>query len=667
MALSFSDQILSLDASEGIVIGVLGPWGSGKTSFVNLARVHLESLDVPVVDFNPWMFSGAEQLVERFFVELSAQLKVRPRFSEIAKSLGEYGELLTGMGWLPVVGPWIERTQVAGKALRRLAERRSEGVGGRRARVEGALRGLSKPIVVVIDDIDRLTTSEIRDIFKLVRLTASFPNVVYVVAFDRGRVERALSEEGIAGRDYLEKILQVAIDLPSVPEAVMCSQIFQAIDSALSGLDEKALLFDKARWADVFAEVVRPLVRNMRDVRRYAAAVRGTVSDLRGQIALVDLLGLEAVRVFLPDVLGAMHRAVEGLTTVSGGGGGHDYESPRLKKQIDDIIGLAGDRKEVALALVARMFPAALRHIGGSHYGSDWEGEWLRERRVANPDVLQLYLERVAGEGLQAFADAERAWECIADATALDACLRSVEPSRLEGVIDALVAYEARFAPEQVVPATTVLLNLLRELPERERGMFDLGPEFVVRRAVYRLVRSLKKADAIEAAVRQVLPQIKSIAAKELMVTIVGYREGSGHELISREAAQDLERSWRSIVRAATPESLSLEPGLLGILLRARRSAQPDEPPLEIPNAAHLTLSILRSARNDIRSQAIDSRAIHRSPRLEWPALIEVFGDEGTLKERIGALRAENPGDQELLDLANNYAGGWRPQERGED
>ena len=57
-------------------MGVLGAWGSGKTSFVNLARRDLEFSSAAVLDFNPSMFSGDEQLVESFFVELSAQLKV---------------------------------------------------------------------------------------------------------------------------------------------------------------------------------------------------------------------------------------------------------------------------------------------------------------------------------------------------------------------------------------------------------------------------------------------------------------------------------------------------------------------------------------------------------------------------------------------------------------
>ena len=108
-ARSFAEQVLSLDSTQGVVVGVLGPWGSGKTSFVNLARGHLKDSNVTVLEFNPWMFSGADQLVQAFFVELSAQLKIRAGLAEIGKLLEDYGETFSGLGWLPLVGPWIER------------------------------------------------------------------------------------------------------------------------------------------------------------------------------------------------------------------------------------------------------------------------------------------------------------------------------------------------------------------------------------------------------------------------------------------------------------------------------------------------------------------------------------------------------------------------------
>ena len=85
---------------------VLGPWGSGKTSFVNLTRLDLKDAGWTIVDFNPWMFSGAEQLVDSFIIELTAQLRVQSRFRDLADSLERYGEIFSSLGRLPVVGPW---------------------------------------------------------------------------------------------------------------------------------------------------------------------------------------------------------------------------------------------------------------------------------------------------------------------------------------------------------------------------------------------------------------------------------------------------------------------------------------------------------------------------------------------------------------------------------
>lgn len=612
------------------------------------------------------MFSGAEQLIESFFVELSAQLKLRPGFSEIGGLLDDYGEAFSGLGWLPLVGPWIERGRVVTKALGKILERRKEGISTRRAKVRKALITLDKPILVVLDDIDRLTTSEIRDIFKLVRLTANFPNIIYVVAFDRIRVEEALAEQGIPGRDYLEKILQIGIDLPAVPMNILNSQIFKTIDNTLAKIDNPGS-FNQDTWPDVFMEIIRPLLRNMRDVRRYAASIHGTVRDLGGQIALVDVLALEAIRVFLPDVFCRMHLSIDGLTTTSD----HSYgrgDAPHLKEQIDLLIKTAGNHGDVIRALIQRLFPAGERHVDGSHYGSDFKNQWLRERRIAHEEILRLYLERVVGEGLQAFTDAEQAWANMTDRAAFDNYLRSLEPERLRDVISSLEAYEDEFGKDHVVPGAIVLLNLLPELPEQQRGMFDFGARMVVGRVVYRLVRSLKDQNAVETAVKEILPQVSTLSSKLELITDIGYRENAGHKLVSESAAKTFEKEWRSEVRAANADTLAEEKGLLYALLFAKRETDAIEPPIEIADAPRLTLALLQSARSDVRSQSMGSRNIRLSPRLAWDILIELYGDEGILRERIEMLKAsqlEDTGD--LLQLADKYLGGWRPKDFGED
>lgn len=665
-AQSFAEQVLALDSAEGVVVGVLGPWGSGKTSFVNLARGRLMESGATILEFNPWMFSGADQLVQAFFIELSAQLKLRPDLAGIGKLVEDYGDTFSGLGWLPLVGPWIERGRAATNVLAKLLQRRKEGVRSSQLKVREALGKLEKPIVVFLDDIDRLTTLEIRDVFKLVRLTANFPNVIYLLAFDRIRVEQALGEQGVPGRDYLEKILQIGIDLPAVPEDVLNSQIFKAIDTSLDKIESPGH-FDSNEWPDVFMEVIHPLIRNMRDVRRYAAAIHGTVHDLGGQIALVDVLALEAVRVFLPDVFRGMHSAVDGLTSTSDSYGSQG-DPAYLKEQIETLIMAADKRGEIVRDLIRRLFPAANRHVGGSHYGGEWKKGWLRDRRVAHEDLLRLYLERVMSERLQAFSDAENVWARMTDRAALETYLHSIPIDRAEDVISSLEAYEDQFAPEHVVPTTVVLLNLLPNLPERQRGMFDFGVRLVVGRVVYRLVRALKEPSLVEAAVQEILPQVQSLSSKLELITDIGYRENAGHKLVSETTAKAFEKEWRAAVRAASPEDLARETELLRTFLITKRDTEPDEPTLVIPDSPKVTLALLKSARSEARSQSMGSRAVRHKPRLAWDVLVELYGDEAILRQRIDSLKTSRPDNiGDLFDLTDKYLAGWRPKDFGDD
>ena len=667
LASSFSEQLLSLDFTAGLVVGVLGPWGSGKTSFINLTCRRLRSEGIEILDFNPWMFSGAEQLVESFFVELAAQLKVRPGLAEVASSLADYGEIFSGMGWLPVVGPWVERGKVATNTLAQMLQRRKKGVSGRRDKVKKALSALHKPLVVVVDDIDRLTTTEIRDIFKLVRLTANFPNVIYITAFDRLRVEEALEENRIPGREYLEKILQLGIDLPVVPSQVLNKQIFRVIDDALSEIDNVGR-FDENVWPDVFAEIIRPFLKNMRDVRRYAIAIRGTARDLEGQIALADVLALEAVRVFLPDLFREMQKTIQGLTDTSKVVSGYEEDQSHFKKQIDRLIEVSGDHTDVTRQLIRYLFPAAQRHIGGSNYGDEWKIGWLRERRVAHEYILRLYLERVIGEGLRTFNEAEKAWVRMADREAFDSYLRKLDFETLEDVIECLVAYEKQFAPEHVVSGSVVLLNLLPEMPDRRRGMFDFGPRITAGRVVFRLMRSLKNPDETEAAVQSILPQLTKLSAKHILIALVGHKEKVGHKLVSESAAHRFEEEWRSEVRLATDDFLAAEDDLLRTLFVAKQDSSLAEPSLEVPDSPSVTLALLRSAHQESVSQEMGSSAVSRSHYLLWDQLVGLYGSEDTLRERIEKLKATQPsGIDDLLELAEKYLSGWRPSNFEED
>ena len=289
----------------------------------------------------------------------------------------------------------------------------------------------NRPIIIILDDVDRLSVPEVREIFKLVRLTANFPNLIYIINCDRFRVEQALAEEmpNQSGRDYLEKIIQWSYDLPEVPIHLLSQQLHEAMDNVLANI-ESAEPLDEQVWPEVHEDIIRPLIRNMRDVRRFAIAMRETVGGLKGQVALADVLALEAIRLFLPDVFRRLPGAIDGLTVTSQAVEKRVdrlmQENPLasvselnkwLKSQIDDLLAATERGREPEVARTARavvramldhLFPvgAALRQSGDGdsepHVNED-AAEHLMERRVAHDRVFRLYLERVIGPELADF------------------------------------------------------------------------------------------------------------------------------------------------------------------------------------------------------------------------------------------------------------------------
>ena len=152
-AKAFARDVLALDTSEGVAVGVFGPWGSGKTSFINLAGTYFNDKKIPVIEFNPWLFSGTEQLVGQFFAELSTELRAQ-NLAELGKALEDYGDAFTGgHSHVRNIGVILK---VIGKYLRR----RHKGVIGYRDTIKEVLSKRNQPIIVVLDDVDRLSVTE---------------------------------------------------------------------------------------------------------------------------------------------------------------------------------------------------------------------------------------------------------------------------------------------------------------------------------------------------------------------------------------------------------------------------------------------------------------------------------------------------------------------------
>ncbi|WP_167399392.1 P-loop NTPase fold protein [Prosthecochloris sp. ZM] len=658
---SFVKQVLGLDPSSGFVVGVLGPWGSGKTSFLNLARLDLEKSGVTVLDFNPWMFSGADHLVELFFAEISAQLKLMPGMNEAGELLESFSGLFADMGWVPFVGPWAERLRLVSEKVGKVLQHKEGGVRELRDKVSAALSKLDKPIVIVLDDIDRLSTNEIREVFKLVRLTASFPNIIYVLAFDRLRVEQALQEQGISGRDYLEKILQVTVDLPVIPEQVLTNQISAVLDQAFAGL-EKALPVHEELWPDILLDVIRPLIRNMRDVRRYGLAVRSAMDALDGQVASEDVCALEAVRLFMPDVFHQLSRSRDAVTTCSG------QYMPEQVKHLVDRIDACDAPKEVVSHLLRLLFPPGYKLIDASGYVAADVSTWLKERRVAYVDFFDLYFQRIQNEGVTALSKAEQAVELFAEPERLENFLHSLTCDELRNVLASLESLADDCLASEVVHVSVVLLNLLPNVMTEELpGSFGLTNAYYAGRMVSRFLLSIAGEDEREAAMYKLLDEVMTLSGRLELILRMQSKNQDLQGWLPKEKAERVVGYWRRAVRKKmmhAESDWSKEYALLRVLLVARKFARDDEPEVSVPDDPNFTYALLLSSRGEMSSSLLDRRSVKRTATLLWEQLIEIYGGETLLQKRINALAASGMDDQfGVIALAVLYAEGKAPED----
>ena len=227
------------DASDGLVIGLFGEWGSGKTSVLNMTMNEIKNMgeesenELLTVTFSPWNYSDKDNLTRLFFHRLITRIEGEDnqvKKKELGKKLKKYVNVLDALAFVPSIGSILATVakDFAADYVDKLLE--VPDLDKAKEDLETILKGSNQKIIVVIDDIDRLTNSQIRDIFHLAKQVGNFPNIVYILSMDREIVCRALQEiHNIDGHEYLEKIIQVPLmitffnQLQTVRVSVACA------------------------------------------------------------------------------------------------------------------------------------------------------------------------------------------------------------------------------------------------------------------------------------------------------------------------------------------------------------------------------------------------------------------------------------------------------------
>lgn len=179
-----------------------GKWGSGKTVFLRYVETKLREKHQEVIWFNPWKCQSIQQINIDFFNLLTGVLKQYD--SSLAKPILKYSDLLDSVEAPKIIEYIINLFSSQEDSMSELKEHIIE-----------SLSEIKVPIYILIDDLDRMDADEILTVIGLLRNTANFPYLKYVVGCDRDYLLEKLKEKNI-DQDYLQKIFMAEFYLPEI-------------------------------------------------------------------------------------------------------------------------------------------------------------------------------------------------------------------------------------------------------------------------------------------------------------------------------------------------------------------------------------------------------------------------------------------------------------------
>ncbi len=410
LARHLAGAFLRNDLSGGLVVGIEGEWGSGKSSLANLALDMLGKSDnaPSIVRFSPWIVGNRSELLRELFLEFdkvlynsfpaagrrSARTLLR-RYANSASALAAAGDIAAAAG-LPVAG-------VVSQALKHSASAASNAAAPSLATLNQGLRrhfqSLPRPVVVFIDDIDRLEPNEAVEVLRLVRAVADFPNVGYLLAYDPNNLAKYLQKALGAqdGKAYIEKIVQASFAIPEPMGFDLRSRL----------AEETRAIFDHANLTpEANDRLERALscwcseyISTPRDVVRAANALKLHVTPLADRLDPADGLFIQVIRLHRPQ----LHNWVQRYLMKKFGSDPNDRHLASKdaaedgdgaeESTLDEIIGKQGHARLQLLDDLRLHLPQV--SIPNSrppqHYDADAWREFAFEHRLYSRNYFRLY------------------------------------------------------------------------------------------------------------------------------------------------------------------------------------------------------------------------------------------------------------------------------------
>lgn len=274
-----------IKSEKSFAVGITAPWGNGKTSFLNFLILELKERDDKTIfiKFSPWYCKSKIDIISLFFDSLSDGLK--PYHSSINNQIEKYAKLLLA----------VHKNQVSetiNKAFDLFSS--PNDIRSIYEQINASIGDLNRKIYITIDDLDRLYAKEIIECFKIIRNTADFKNVIFIVAYDPSYVDNALAQ-GLKNnhKGYIDKIIQLPFSLPRIEEFKLLGYIVTELENRELNSDD---ILKHSYYKNTELKLIDSHENHDLEVSKYFTNIRNCNKILNIFFTYQKLLGDEVIQ-----------------------------------------------------------------------------------------------------------------------------------------------------------------------------------------------------------------------------------------------------------------------------------------------------------------------------------------------------------------------------------
>ena len=280
-----------------------------------------------LINYRPWLCDSEKAIIRELFTLLSNSLGIagiRDDIQEYLYLLLLQSEQIAPSEFKPFYA--LMPRKLKSKTLKELHDD-----------IKDKLKDIEHPIIITIDDVDRLHEKEIVAVLKLIRDTADFPNIFYILAADNAHLEVMLKRQGIEQPHlFLQKFFNLDYLLPA-HESVPTQRLFAEVRHILNVYGYTQDVINTAMMLISHLQHLTKIFSNMRDVYRFLNVYTSSLDTLQSnknleRIDPYELFCLAIIRHLRPNVYKILRdRNDEFLSVVND----HNDECFKLKGNIN--------------------------------------------------------------------------------------------------------------------------------------------------------------------------------------------------------------------------------------------------------------------------------------------------------------------------------------------